>query len=112
MIKGLNISFLACTKVELICIAVNGEKSFKRDDIYSVCILLSDKLVHAKYQKHTHTETNTHTDTHTDAHKDSNEYSIVAFCKNTTMTRKRFSEKPIVVFTNSTVFVLDFNVYY
>ena len=25
-------------------------------------------------------------------------------------TRKRFSEKPIVAFTNSTVFILDFNI--
>ena len=26
-------------------------------------------------------------------------------------TRKRFSEKPIVAFTNSTVFILDFYIY-
>ena len=39
---------------------------------------------------------------------DSDEYSIVAFCKNATITRKRFSEKTIVAFTNSTVFILDF----
>ena len=36
-------------------------------------------------QKHTHTETHTHT--HTDAHKDFDEYFVVAFCKNTTITR-------------------------
>ena len=34
-------------------------------------------------QKHTHTHT----------HTDSNEYPIVAFSKNATITRKRFSEK-------------------
>ena len=28
--------------------------------------------------------------------------------KTTIITRKRFSEKPIVTFTNSTVFILDF----
>ena len=43
----------------------------------------------AKTWKHTHTETHTHTDgnthTYTDAHKDSDEYSIVAFCKNATI---------------------------
>ena len=27
------------------------------------------------------------------------------------LTRKRFSEKPIVAFTNSTVFILDFYIY-
>ena len=27
------------------------------------------------------------------------------------ITRKRFSEKPIVAFTNSTVLILDFNIY-
>ena len=37
-------------------------------------------------------------------HRDSDEYSIVAFCKNATITRKRFSEKPVASFTNSTVF--------
>ena len=42
---------------------------------------------------HTHTHTNTHT------HRDSNEYPIVAFSKNATITRKRFSEK-----TNSCVY--------
>ena len=36
-------------------------------------------------------------------------YSIVGFCKNATITitRKKFSEKTIVAFTNSTVFILD-----
>ena len=34
-------------------------------------------------QKYTHTHGNTHT--HTDAHKDTDEYFIVAFCKNTTI---------------------------
>ena len=29
----------------------------------------------------------------------------------TTITRKRFSEKPIVAFTNSTVFILDLHIY-
>ena len=36
-------------------------------------------------QKHTPGNTHTHTHTYTDAHKDSNEYSIVAFCKNATI---------------------------
>ena len=57
--------------------------------------------------QNTHTHTHTHGNTHTniDAHKYSNDYSIV---ENATITRKRFSEKPIVTFTNSTVFILDF----
>ena len=36
-------------------------------------------------QKHTHTETHTHT--HTYRRTDCNEYSIVAFCKNATITK-------------------------
>ena len=40
---------------------------------------------HTHGNTHTHTHTHTHTRTHTDADKDSNEYSIVAFCKNATI---------------------------
>ena len=39
---------------------------------------------HARTHAHTHTHTHTQTDTHT--HKDSEENSIVAFCKNVTIT--------------------------
>ena len=38
--------------------------------------------IHAK----AHIHRNTHTHTHTDANIDSDEYSLVAFCKNTTIT--------------------------
>ena len=53
--------------------------------------------------KHRNTETRKHTQAHTQTrtHTDSDEYSIVAFCKNATITRKRFSEKPRVAFTNT-----------
>ena len=54
---------------------------------------------------------NTHTHTQMHTHTDSNEYFIVVFCKNATITRKRFSEKPIVGFTNSTVFLLELYIY-
>ena len=57
---------------------------------------------HIHTDKHRHTQTCTHTHTHT--HTGSNEYSIVAFSKNTTMiTRKKVSEKPIVTFTNHSI---------
>ena len=44
------------------------------------------------------------------------DYSVrlsVSVCVSTITqkTRKRFSEKPIVAFTNSTVFILDFYIY-
>ena len=39
-----------------------------------------------------------------------NFHSLVCFKIIYIVTRKRFSEKPIVAFTNSTVFALDFNV--
>ena len=35
----------------------------------------------------------------------------VSVCTITQKTRKRFSEKPIVAFTNSTVSILDFYIY-
>ena len=98
-----NISFLACTKVELwdltVCIAVNGEK-FQSDldlgpimpnielvrDIFiynmfrfhvprSIVFKLSCKNTH----KHKCTQTRMHT------HRDSDKYSIVVFSKNATI---------------------------
>ena len=73
--------------------------------MYSNFVFLDQFLL--SYRAKTHTQTQTHTHTH----NDSNEYSIVPFSKNATITRKRFSEKPIVAFTNSTVFILDFYIY-
>ena len=54
------------------------------------CFMFLDQFL-SSYRAKTHTHINTHT--HMDAHKDSDKYSIVAFCKNATVTRKRFSEK-------------------
>ena len=131
---NIHVSFLACTKVELwdlrVCIAVNGEKFRSHtvtltmtrqcpisnlSGIFSyttMCLnfMLLDRLL---YPAKTHTNTHIHTQMH--AHTDSDEYSIVAFCKNATITRKRFSEKLIVAFTNSAAFIVEkpyWTVYY
>ena len=76
--------------------------------MYSNFMLIDQLLFELSY-KNTETGKRRNTETHTD----SDEYFIVAFCKNSTITRKRFSEKPIVAFTNSTVlnFILDFYMY-
>ena len=96
----LNISFLACTKVELcylkVCIAVNGEKFQSR--VMTLTLVRQCPLVRIififynvfkfhvprsiSYGAKTHSETHRRTHTHTDAYKDSDEYSIVVFCKN------------------------------
>ena len=94
-----NISILACTKVELwdltVCIAVNGEKIQSRavtltlvrqspvsnmSEIFSYTTMYSnfmllDLLLFELPCKNTHTHT----------HTDSDKYSIVAFCKNSTI---------------------------
>ena len=100
----LNTSFLTCTKVDLwdltVCIAVNGKtfrshtltlvrqcpisnlsESFSYTTIYLNFMFLDQCLLELSCKK---THGNTHT--HTDAHKDSDECSIVAFCKNATIT--------------------------
>ena len=131
----LDISLLASTKVELwdltVCIAVNGEKFQSRamtltlvrpypisnlSELFSYTtrylnFMFLDQFLFellcksTEIQKHTHTHTHTHI--HKDAQTDSDEYSIVSFCNNATITRKRFSEKPIVAFTNTNLFILD-----
>ena len=96
----LNISLLACTKVELwdliVCIPVNGEKYqsravtltliqqcplsnlseiFSYTTMYYNFMFLDQLYFELLCKKHTCTRMHTH--------KDSEEYSIVAFCKNT-----------------------------
>ena len=90
----LNISFLACTKVELwdlkVCIAVNGKKFQSRavtltfvqqipisnlSELFSFStmylnFMFLDQFLFQLLGKNTH-KGNTHTRTHTDAHKDS-----------------------------------------
>ena len=103
----LNISFLACTKVELcyltVCIAVNGEKfrsgtvtltlvrqcpisNLSEIFLYTTCsdFMFLDQLFlsyHAKTHSHKHESTQTRMHTH----RDSDKYSIVVFSKNVTI---------------------------
>ena len=68
---------------------------------------LSKIIFFSSYHAKTHTHTWKHT--HTDAHKDSDEYSIVAFCKNTTIIMDILNLKtplqvaPEGVLTNSSI---------
>ena len=98
----LNICLPACTKVELwdltVCIVVNGEKNLKSHsnldlgltmpniefvrDIFIYYNAFSFLSYRAKTRKHGNTHTHAHT------HTDSDEYSIVAFCKNATIKTK------------------------
>ena len=66
-------------------------------------LLFELSCTNTETRKHRNTETQKHgnTHTHTHTHRDSDEYSIVAFCRNATITRERFSEKPIIAFTNA-----------
>ena len=112
----LHISFLACTKVELwdlkfvFCSKWRKISKLYRDldlgptmpnidlvrDIFiyynvfkfHVPGSISFRVIVQKHtQGNTLKETHTQKHTHTDAHKDSNEYSIVAFCKNATIIK-------------------------
>ena len=58
--------------------------------MYSDFVFL-DRFLFELSCKNTHTHTQTHT------HRDSNEYPIVAFSKNATITRTRFLRESIVV---------------
>ena len=83
----LNISFLACTKVELwdltVCIAVNGEKfqgramtlvqQYPTSNLSDLSEIFSYTTMYLSYRAKIHTHT----------HTDSDVYSIVGFCKNT-----------------------------
>ena len=53
--------------------------------MYSYFVFL-DRFLFELSCKNTHTHTDTHTHTHTHTHRDSNEYPIVAFSKNATIT--------------------------
>ena len=112
----LNISFLACTKVVLwdltVCIVVNGEKLqshavtlilFRQCPISNLSELFSytatylnfmflDRFLFELSCKNTETRKHGKTETHTD----SDEYSIVALCKNVTI--KTISEWIITYF--------------
>ena len=101
--------FLACAKVELwdltVCIEVNGDKFQSRavtltlirlcplsnlSDIFLYTTTYSnfmflDQLLFELSCKNTHGHMHTHTHTNTHTHRDSDEYSIVAFCKNATI---------------------------
>ena len=101
----LHIRFLLCTKVELWDLKIKWRKISKscRDldlgptmpNIELVRVIFIDYNVFKLHvprsisfrviiQKHTHMETHTHT--HTEVQKDFNEYSILTFCKNATIT--------------------------
>ena len=69
--------------------------------MYSNFVFLDQFLFELSCKK-THTQTHTHTHAHTD----SNEYPIVVFSKNATVTKRGF-QKNKYLFTNSTVFILD-----
>ena len=98
----------------IVCIVVNGEKIqsptktltlirqyplsnlseiFSYTTMYLNFMFLDRLLFELLCKTHTHTDAHTHTHTHahahthtnTHTHRDSDEYSIVAFCKNTTI---------------------------